>query len=355
MGGHVIEDPLAFTVGMAVTSPSWSGDAPTIAALVSTFRRAEFLPGLFAALEAQDVPRDQFEVIVVDNGSNDGTWEQLERAVTTSPLRMCAVKVDENHGPAKGRNAGATQVRAPLIAITDDDCMPTPGWLRGMRAALSEPGVEVVQGAVHADPAGRDAMGPWDHTKWITIPTPFFETCNVGYSRDAFERVGGFDEDDPLLHPPDGRAFGEDACLAWDVQNTGGKSRFVDNAVVHHRCIDSNYRHWLTEQAKVVGFPGLARRSRLVSDWLWKGVFLDRRTAAFDLGFLGTLTAFGSRKYWPLLAWLPWLRGRVKDARFWTRGDRKALPGLVARYAVGDAVTMAKLAEGSVRYKRVVL
>ena len=100
-----------------------------------------------------------------------------------------------------------------------------------MRDALGERGVEVVQGAVHAEPDGRDGMGPWDHTKWITTPTPFFETCNVGYSRAAVERVGGFDEDDPLLHPLDGRAFGEDACLAWDVQATGGEARFVGRAV----------------------------------------------------------------------------------------------------------------------------
>jgi GT2 family glycosyltransferase len=337
------------------TSATWDGPPPTIAALVSTFRRPAFLPELLAALAAQDLPPEEFEVVIVDNGSGDGTWDLLTELVAGSPMRVAAVPVVENHGPAKGRNAGMRAVRAPLVAITDDDCLPTPGWLRAMRDALAEPGVEVVQGKVHADPIDRGGMGPWDHTKWINRPTPFFETCNVGYVRAAFERVGGFDEDDPLLHPADGRAFGEDACLAWDVQASGGESRFVADSLVHHRCIPSTYRHWLTEQAKVAGFPGLARRSGLVDRWLWKGAFLDRRTAMFDLAVLGVATAGLKRHPLPLLAVVPWARIRWREAHRWSRGDRSKQPGLFAQYAVGDAVTLAKLAEGSVRYRKIVL
>lgn len=342
-------------VGSAVTSPSWDGPAPTIAALVSTFRRPAFLPGLLDALAAQDLPPEEFEVVVVDNGSNDGTWEQLVELVASAPVRAMAVRVEENHGPARGRNAGLRAVRAPLVAITDDDCLPTPGWLRAMRAALREPGVEVVQGTVHADPEGRGDMTPWDHTKWITEPTPFFETCNVGYARAAVERVGGFDEDDPLLHPADGRAFGEDACLAWDVQATGGRASFVADSLVHHRCIPSTYRRWLTEQAKVEGFPGLARRSALVDRWLWKGTFLDRRTAMFDLAVVGLAVAAATRRPLPLLAALPWTRIRAREARRWARGDRSRAAVLFAQFAVGDAITLAQLARGSIRYRKLVL
>lgn len=343
------------TTPARLTSPTWDGPPPTIAALVSTFRRPAFLPELLAALAAQDLPADEYEIVIVDNGSGDGTWELLADLLAASPARVTAVRVEENHGPAKGRNAGMRAVRAPVVAITDDDCLPTPGWLRAMRTALAEPGVEVVQGTVHADPNDKDDMGPWDHTKWITTPTPFFETCNVGYVRSAFERVGGFDEDDPLLHPADGRAFGEDACLAWDVQASGGESRFVTDSLVHHRCIRSDYRHWLTEQAKVEGFPGLARRSGLVDRWLWKGAFLDRRTALFDLAVVGLGVAAAKRHPLPLLVTLPWARIRLREARRWARGDRSELPKLFTQFAVGDAVTLAKLAQGTVRYRKVVL
>ncbi|HJR26938.1 MAG TPA: glycosyltransferase family 2 protein, partial [Acidimicrobiales bacterium] len=278
-------------------SASWDRTDPTIAVVVSTFRRAAFLPELVAAIEAQDLDRRELELVAVDNGSGDDTWSVLVDLVERTPLAMAAVRLPHNRGPAPGRNAGVAHTRAPLVAVTDDDCLPTPGWLRGMRRAF-EGGADVVQGSVRADPVGLPAMGPWDHTIGVTPPTPFFETCNVAYRRTAFDRAGGFDEDDPLLHPPSGRAFGEDACLAWEIQRTGGEPAFAPEALVHHRCLPGTYERWLADQRQLSRFPGLARRSPLVARWLFLGVFLSPRSALFDLGLVGTVTA--------AVLWSPW-------------------------------------------------
>ncbi len=336
-----------------VESPAWAGPSPSIAALVSTYSRSGFLAELLAALEAQDIAREEMEVVIVDNGSTDDTWDVLRRLVGATPLRASALRMDVNGGPAPGRNAGAAHVRAPFIAITDDDCLPTPGWLREVREAFSD-GADVLQGVVRADPRGAASMAPWDHTIWVTAPTPFFETCNVAYRRSAFERVGGFDEDDPLLHPPSGRAFGEDACLAWEVQRTGGTAAFAPRAVVHHRCIPSDYAHWLADQRQLEGFPGLARRSPLVAEWLFAGVFLDRRSARFDLAAGALAVAIATRRAWPLLASVPWLRGRWGNARHQAGSLRRA-PGVLARLTWSDSVALAALIRGSIRHRRVVL
>jgi hypothetical protein len=266
---------------------------------------------------------------------------------------MAALRLPANRGPAPGRNAGVAASRAPLVAITDDDCLPTPGWLRGIRAAFAG-GAEVVQGAVRADPSTVDRMGPWDHTIWVSPPTPFFETCNVAYRRTAFDRAGGFDEDDPLLHPPSGRAFGEDACLAWEVQRTGGRAAFAADAVVHHRCIPSTYERWLADQRELVGFPGLARRSPLVARMFVGGVFLSRRSACFDLAVGGVTAAVLLRRPWPALLTLPWARMRWADAVRVGR-SRRAAPALLARLAWSDAVALGSLVRGSVRHRRLVL
>ncbi len=335
------------------SSATWHGAEPSIAALISTYQRPGFLPELIAALEAQDLPFDAYEVVVVDNGSADHTWDELTELVAATSMRAVVVRLDTNHGPASGRNAGAAHVRAPLIAITDDDCLPTPGWLRNVKLAFAG-GAEVVQGAVHGDPAGIGSMAPWDHTIWVTSPTPFFETCNVSYRRSAFERVGGFDEDDPLLHPASGRAFGEDACLAWEVQRTGGAADFAPNALVHHRCIPSDYAHWLADQRQLEGFPGLARRSPLVARWLHRGVFLDARSAQFDLAVVAVAGAALARRPWPLIAASPWLWRRWRQARHLAR-SRRGAPGILARLAWSDAVGLAAMARGSVRHRRVVL
>jgi glycosyltransferase involved in cell wall biosynthesis len=335
-------------------SARWEGPAPAITALISTYDRVAYLPELVTALEAQDRDPESFEVVLVDNGSTDGTWDELCRLVRATPLRALAVRVATNHGPAAGRNAGARASRAPLLAITDDDCLPTPGWLRNIELAFAG-GADVVQGCVHADPGGLAAMGPWDHTIWVTAPTPFFETSNVAYRRSAFDRAGGFDEDDPLLHPGSGRAFGEDAALAWEVQRTGGAAAFSAGALVHHRCVPSTYARFLSDQRHLGGFPGLARRSPLVARWLYLRLFLERRTALVDLGVAGVLAALVLRWWWPALLALPWLLARWGNARHRTHGDRSAAVGVHVRLLWADLVGLGALLWGSLRHRRPVL
>lgn len=337
------------------TSAHWEGPPPAIAVLVATYGRSAYLADLLGCLAAQDLPRTDLEVIVVDNGSTDDTWAVLQELVAGTDLRAMALRIDHNRGPGPGRNAAAAEARAPIIAITDDDCLPTAAWLPNLvRAFAADPAVEVVQGAVHADPADAVAMGPWDHTKWIRRPTPFFETCNVAYRRAAFERVGGFDEDDPLLHPASGRAFGEDACLAWAVQRTGGTAAFAPDALVHHRCIPSDYRRWLADQRELAGFPGLARRSPLVASWLHRGVFLDRRSEQFDLAVAGLLAAALLRRRWPLVVSLPWVRRRWRDARR-LADARHPAARVLGQLAWSDTVALAAMARGSLRHRRLVL
>jgi GT2 family glycosyltransferase len=341
---------------VTVTSASWAeGPIPSIAILISTFRRPQWLDELVAALEAQELPLAEFEVVLVDNGSGDTTWDVLCRLVSGTPLRMLAVRLNDNHGPARGRNAGAGHVRAPLIAITDDDCLPSPQWVGEVRAAFADPAVHVVQGRVEADPAHRDELGPWDHTIWVLQQTPFFETCNVAYRRAAYEAAGGFDETDPLLHPPSGKAFGEDACLAWDVQAAGGNAAFADTAVVHHRVIPATYRRWLTDRRYLRDFPGLAKRTPLLAQYFTGGVFLDKDAVRFDAAVAGVLAALASRRPWPLVASIPYLRWRWGMALHHTKARRVPGAALLARYILGDAYALLAKLEGTVKYRRLLL
>ena len=212
-----------------------------------------------AALVDQSLPHDEYEIIIVDNGSGDLTWDTLREFARSSPARLAVTMLPQNRGPGGGRNHGFTFVRAPYVAITDDDCLPTPGWLAAMLASL-EQGCAVTQGQVHADPSDRDTAGPWNHTKWITSPTPFFETCNVAYRISAVTAVGGFDETDPLTAQVSGRAFGEDALLAWRVQEAGGQATFAKDSLVYHRNIPADFGDWLDGQRNLVGFAGLGNQ-----------------------------------------------------------------------------------------------
>jgi GT2 family glycosyltransferase len=329
---------------------------PEVGVIFATHRRSAFLRELVDALAAQDLPADRFEVVAVDDASGDGTWELLTELAAATPLRLTPLRLDVNAGPATARAEGVRTTTAPLLAFTDDDCLPTPGWLSALvRAFDDDPAAEVVQGRTEARPEDRDRQGPWDHTLWVTGPTPWFETCNVAYRRSAYDRVGGFDVDDPVLNPRGGTHFGEDVDLGARVLASGGRRAFAEDAVVHHRVLPGTWRGWLAARRRVGDFPALARRSEVVRDAAWHGVFLDRSTATFDLAVVATVAAASTRRPWLLALATPWAASRWRSALRWAGGDRRAAAALAARLAAGDAVALGALLRGSARYRRVLL
>jgi glycosyltransferase involved in cell wall biosynthesis len=295
------------------------------AVVVSTYNRAGYLRDLVKCLEGQTF-RD-FELVIVDNGSTD----------ETPSTGLATLRLGENRGPGGGRNAGVATTDAEIVVFTDDDCLPTPHWLERLLTAFDKPGVVVMQGRVDPDPATRDAMGPFDHTISVHGATPFFETANVAYRRDAFDAVGGFRE-------RTGRAFGEDALLGAAVLAKGGERAYVDVAVVVHRCVGRTFKQHLADQRQLRWFASLP---------LVKTGFLNRTTALFDLGVLGVALA-----WWrpiALLATVPWIARRLRSTRGYTGNDLSRIPRIMAKYAVSDAVAFGSLVEGSVRNRRVLL
>lgn len=334
-----------------VSSASWD-DAPpaTVAVHVPTYRRPGFLPALIERIEAQTLPAERFELVVVDNGSHDRTWEVLQDAVGSTSLRLAAVRLADNRGPAGARNLAVATSRAPLLVFTDDDCLPTPGWLEAIVAA-SAGGADLVQGRTEPDP-DRPGVGPWARSIDIDAASPLFETCNIAYRREAFDAAGGFDEGNAISARPGGRAFGEDVLLGSAVLARGGPRVFAPDAVVYHRNLPARYPDRLREMRALAGFPALARECPPLAEALWFRVFLTRETAAFDLAAVGVASAvLGRRARWSVLA-VPWLRDALRRARAY--GGRNVLVRL-AQLALLDAVGAVSLLEGSVRHRRAVL
>lgn len=331
-------------------SPTWQGDTPQVTVIVSTFNRSGFLEGLVDALERQTLDRHRFEVVVLDNGSSDDTATELARLSSTTALRLIAGRLEENHGPAQGRNAAASLARAPLLAITDDDCLPTPGWLEALVRAFDD-GADVVQGRT-GPPTGVPRPSPWARTISINGFTSLYETCNVGYRRTLFDEAGAFDADDPLVRSQGGRAFGEDALLGWRVESLGGRPAFAPDAVVHHRWLAGTYRGWLRERRQLAGFPAFGRRSTSFRERLWLGVFLNKRTFEVDIAVASVLTAAVSRRPLLVVGALPWVRRRWGDTKYRPGGPRVIR---LAQLAVGDVVGLTWLVRGSVRHRRLLL
>src|SRR2546423_1619703 len=103
---------------------TYSRSMPSVSVVIPTFERLDVLPEVLAALAAQESP-PSFEVIVVDDGSRDGTRELLRGY--GGPLALTAL-LEEHRGPAAARNAGVARAGGELIAFLGDDTVPEPGW-----------------------------------------------------------------------------------------------------------------------------------------------------------------------------------------------------------------------------------
>lgn len=340
-----------------VASSTWeAGPPPRASVVVSTFGRRQFLPELFACLEAQTEPAACFEVVVVDDASSDGTWPILTDLVARTTMRSRAVRLATNVGQGGGRNVALGRCRGEIVAMTDDDCLPTPGWLAALCGPFgSEKGAAkafVVQGRTEAWTADGAGAGTWARTVWVLRPTWLFETCNIAYRRSDLLAVGGFPRRGDAPVGPHGRIVGEDAIAGWRVVENGSDLVFEPEALVHHRHHPASYIQWLAEQRGRGSFPALVARSPIGRRALWRGYFLAPRTAAFDAALVGLAAGVCMRRpRWLVLA-LPWIGLALEEAR--SRGGRP-VPIRLLQLAGGDLVGAASLAVESIRSRSPVL
>ncbi|MBA2496386.1 MAG: glycosyltransferase [Acidimicrobiia bacterium] len=239
--------------------------APRIAVVVATYGRRDRLLRLLDALVDQHVDGG-FEVIVVDDASPDGTADAATTAAARLPYPLIVLRQDRNTGPAGARNVGWRRSSAPLVAFTDDDCVPRPGWLAALAGALRD--VDLALGPTTWRPEDDALRRPW--TVWMDIDHEHgYPTCNVAYRRSMLERVGGFDAEGFRYRPrrwgrsgetPPRSINGEDTDLAWRARALGATTTFVADAVVDHDVEFVGFRRSLRDARRLEGMVLLMAR-----------------------------------------------------------------------------------------------
>lgn len=207
----------------------------TVSVVISTRNRSDTLRETLTRLARMRVAAGlEWEVVVVDNGSEDDTPEVVESFRGRLPLRAA---VELRSGASRGRNLGIRAAKGDVIAFTDDDCYVSPGWLQAIRNEFeADPELDVLGGRVELhDPRDLEVtVRTFDERIELTSTGQLFALipgCNMAMRRRVFDRVGGFDE---ALGPGARAKAAEDVDLVYRAFREGMRAVYVPEMLVYH-------------------------------------------------------------------------------------------------------------------------
>ena len=197
---------------------------PVISVIIPAYNARESLGACLDALERQTLPREKYEIIVVDDGSTDGTREAATgRDVVLIP--------QAHQGAAAARNAGARRAQGEIVLFTDADCVPEPNWVEAISAPFADKDVVGVSGRIQTHQrslVARFIQVEYDY-RYEKIARhayiDFISTATGAYRTEIFLESGGFREN---------LRGAEDAELSFRLASAGYKMVFAPQAVVYH-------------------------------------------------------------------------------------------------------------------------
>jgi glycosyltransferase involved in cell wall biosynthesis len=186
-------------------SPSAAAELPRLSVAIATYNRREELPQVLGSLARQDYPPEQFEVLLVVDGSRDGSAEVARSLELPYRLRVFE---QENRGTAVARNRGVREAEGAIVVFLDDDIRPEPQFLAVHARAHREGDDRIALGycppATPTDTVWAITLRNWweDHYRLKAQPEHqwTFIDCsegNASLKRELFLSLGGYDESFP--------------------------------------------------------------------------------------------------------------------------------------------------------------
>jgi glucosyl-dolichyl phosphate glucuronosyltransferase len=303
-----------------------------VSVVIATRNRAALLGQTLDALAAQEWPADAFEVIVADNGSTDSTPAAVDRAGHGATcVRYLFVPTP---GKSYAVNAALAVARGDLIALTDDDVQPEPGWIEALMLAVQECNADFVAGRIRPiweidpprwmSPALYGVLAIPDngdirldismHSSSSAMPIG----ANMAVRRPVIARLGGLRTD--LGKLSGSLRTGEDHEFFLRLLHAGCRGIYEPSAVVRHLVpagrLDRGYfRRWLYQNGQDVArleraYPPAVPMMFGVPRYLW------RQAASSITGVAGAAVRGDDARRFASALRVLWFAGYLHDSWF---------------------------------------
>lgn len=304
---------------------------PFVSVVIATRNRASLLGQTLDALAAQRWPREAFEIVIADNLSVDDTAE-IVRAFAARPDAPSTVYLFvETPGKSHAVNAALRHVRGDVLALTDDDVLPSPEWIQSLARAFDDASIDFAAGrivprwevdppawispelyGVLAIPDNGTAPRRIDARDPAVIPIG----ANMAVRRAALSRAGGLRADLGKLEGT--LRTGEDHEFFFRLLRCGCQGLYIPSAVVQHwvprtRLERGYFRKWLHQNGQDVAcieaaYPPAVPRLLGVPRYLWRQALTDVSRA------LRAAVTVNRRMRFAAVVRLIWFAGYLREA-----------------------------------------
>jgi GT2 family glycosyltransferase/glycosyltransferase involved in cell wall biosynthesis len=217
-------------------------EVPEVSVIILNYNGREHLEACLSSLLALDFPQEKLEIILVDNGSTDGSVGWVRQHFP----QVCVIGSETNLGFSKGANLGATRAQGAYLAFLNNDMRVEKNWLSALLEALAEGEDIACVGSTVMNWEGTAIEFAGRHDDLFNLSyipsaepptpppalrldeyTPFASAGAMLIRKEVFQRLGGFDSDYFMYH--------EDVDLGWRLWLQGYTCVLSSRSVVYHK------------------------------------------------------------------------------------------------------------------------